>query len=185
MRKKSGQKFDIIPFLYNIKYSDFLLFNCENMSGRNLEAKNIIEEDEIREWLNWLKQEVSKLYEKPEEIEGRNLYEELKNFNFEQIFEYTQWKDKRLKRIKPWVEKRDEYWKYIEINGEKYYDSREILSGLNKKRNEKILTYRIIDSKHGTSVQLYELDENYHLNGTWLVVKFYQNQIQKTELKNF
>ena len=64
--------------------------------------------------------------------------------------------------------------------------SREILSKSNtKNRIEKFLTHRIMENKHGTSVQLYELNENYHLNGTWLVVKFYQNQIQKTELKNF
>lgn len=141
------------------------------MSGKNLETKNTIERDEIREWLDLLKQEVSEdLYGKPEQIEGRNLYEELKNFNFEQIFEYPQWKDKWFKRIKPWLEKEDEYWKYIEINGEKYYDFREIRLGSNTKyKNERIFVYTIRDSKYGSTVLLNEIDEKCHICGTWLV----------------
>ena len=136
----------------------------------NVENPNELQENSFKQELWDLKKDVSKLHEKGEQIEGRNLYEELKNFDFEKIFEQPQWKDKWFKRIKPWLEKTDEYWKYIEINGEKYYDGREILSESNtKNKNEKILVYYMSDGKYGTSVQLYEINEKYQMCGKWLL----------------
>ena len=154
------------------------------MSGKSLEAKNVLESDEIREWLDWLLQEVSESREKEKQIEGRNLYEELKNFNFEQILEQSPWKDKWFKRIKPWLEKSDNFWKYIEINGEKYYNTSEILSWSNiKNKKGKILTYRISDGYYGTVVQLHEINEKYQSCGTSLVYNAIDWHI--TSIKNY
>lgn len=78
--------------------------------------KNNLETDklmDIREDLNDLRKNV-------EISSDLNVYENLKNFNFGSILEFS----KDWIKFKKDAQKRDEKWDYLELNGIKFYDTK-------------------------------------------------------------
>ena len=72
---------------------------------------------DIREDLDSLKKSV-------ENNSDLNVYENLKDFNFSSILEFS----KNWIRFKKDAQKHDEKWDYLEINGKKFYDTKNSLS---------------------------------------------------------
>ena len=72
---------------------------------------------DIREDLDSLKKSV-------ENNSDLNVYENLKDFNFSSILEFS----KDWIKFKKDAQKHDEKWDYLEINGKKFYDTKNSLS---------------------------------------------------------
>lgn len=82
--------------------------------NNSFEANDLMD---IREDLNGLKRNI-------ESNSDLNVYENLKDFNFSSILEFS----KDWIKFKKDAQKHDEKWDYLEINGKKFYDTKNSLS---------------------------------------------------------
>lgn len=82
--------------------------------NNSFETNDLID---IREDLNGLKRNI-------ESNSDLNVYENLKDFNFSSILEFS----KDWIKFKKDAQKHDEKWDYLEINGKKFYDTKNSLS---------------------------------------------------------
>ena len=82
--------------------------------NNSYEANDLMD---IREDLNGLKRNI-------ESNSDLNVYENLKDFNFSSILEFS----KDWIKFKKDAQKHDEKWDYLEINGKKFYDTKNSLS---------------------------------------------------------
>lgn len=105
---------------------------------QNVETKEqLLDEELINQDLSKLSKEVTweEIFKWKKRLPWENLDETYKDFDFSKIAK--NWK------FLPGVEKEDAIWKYIEIDGRKFYDSMTIASS---DIEEPIFTYRISDA---------------------------------------